>query len=219
MGLFLRKFLIAATGLFLCLFLVVHLSANALLLLPEATARPLYNAYSDFLRHHPLVQVVAYVLYAAILAHVALAAVITWRNRKAKGRGNRANRVLESSTWASQNMGLVGVAILLFLVVHLGQFWARVKLGIGATVGLDAQGHKDLYAITAELFANPWYVAFYAVLMVPLGLHLHHGFRSAFMSLGFHHRRGMVLLARIGLVYAVLVSLGFGLIPIILYIR
>lgn len=219
MSLFLRKGLVAATGLFLCLFLIVHLSANCILLLPESIARDLYNSYSTFLRENPLITVIAYVLYASIVLHVVYALLVIVRNRKAKPVAYALNRKRENSTWASQNMGLIGTFILLFIVVHLANFWARIKLGFGEGVGLDHLGNKDVYEVADSLFNNIYYVLLYSVLMVPLGFHLYHGLQSGFKTLGFYHRKGLAVLAKVALVYALLVSVLFGIIPFIVYFK
>ncbi|MCW5515715.1 succinate dehydrogenase cytochrome b subunit [Muriicola sp. Z0-33] len=217
--LFFRKTIIAGTGLFLCIFLVVHLSANCILLLPEETARGLYNSYSTTLRESPLIKLVAYLLYASILLHVIYALLITLRNRKAKPQKYVMNNSKENSTWTSQNMGLIGTMILLFIVVHLANFWARIKLGIGEAVGLDAVGNVDVYEVTSSLFHNIYYVVFYTVLAIPLALHLHHGFKSAFKTLGFYHKKGLRIVAKIALVYAIIMGIGFGIIPFIVYLK
>lgn len=211
--------ILALTGLFLCLFLIVHLSANCILLLPEEMARGLYNAYSTFLRENPLIKVVAYVLYLSILVHVIYAVLIIIRNRKAKPERYAINHFRENSTWTSQNMGLIGVLILIFIVVHLANFWARVKLGMGEPVGIDSHGHEDLYEIAYNLFQNIYYVLFYTVLMIPLGLHLHHGLKSGFKTLGFYHSKGLKVLATISLIYAAIISIGFGIIPLIVFFK
>ena len=217
--LFLRKTIIAGTGLFLCIFLVVHLSANCILLLPEATARGLYNAYSTTLRENPLIKLVAYALYASIILHVFYALLITLRNRKAKPQKYVMNNSKENSTWTSKNMGLIGTMILLFIVVHLANFWARIKLGIGDTVGLDTAGNMDVYEVTSSLFHNIYYVIFYTLLVIPLAFHLHHGFKSAFKTLGFYHKNGLRMIAKIALVYAIIMGVGFGIIPLIVYFK
>ena len=219
MRLFWRKMILALTGLFLCLFLIVHLSANCILLLPEQMARGLYNSYSTFLRESPLIKVIAYLLYVSILLHVLYAALIVVRNRRAKPVKYAVNHYRQNSSWASQHMGWIGVLILIFIVVHLVNFWARVKLGIGAEVGLDAGGQVDVYEVSYQLFQNIYYVLFYTLLMVPLGFHLHHGLRSGFKTLGFYHSRGLRVLARISLIYALAISIGFGIIPLIVYLK
>jgi succinate dehydrogenase / fumarate reductase cytochrome b subunit len=216
---FIRKSTIALTGLFLCVFLVVHLSANCILLLPEAVARDLYNSYSETLRESPLIKVVAYVLYISIILHALYALLITLRNRKAKPEKYMVNRSNENSSWTSQNMGLIGTIILLFIIVHLANFWARIKLGLGEEVLLDEMGHKDVYEVTYSLFQNIYFVIFYTLISVPLGLHLHHGFKSAFKTLGFYHKKGLAILAKVSLVYAIIISFGFGIIPFIVYFK
>lgn len=219
MSMFFRKAVVAGTGLFLCIFLIVHLSANSLLLLPESTARGLYNSYSTTLRESPIITVVAYLLYLSIIFHVVYAAIITYKNRKAKPTKYVVNHKLENSTWTSQNMGLLGVLILVFIVVHLVNFWARVKMGLGEAVGLDVAGNVDVYEVTYALFHNIWYVLFYSILMIPLGFHLFHGLKSAFKSLGFHHKKGLRILAKVSLIYAAIMAIGFGIIPFIVYFK
>ncbi len=217
--LYFRKLLIAGTGLFLCLFLVVHLSANLILVLPEEVARGLYNSYSTTLRESPLIKIVAYALYLAIVLHVIYAIVITIHNRRAKPQKYVMNRSNENSSWASQNMGILGTLILIFIVIHLANFWARIKLGIGEEVGLDPNGDVDVYEVTYSLFQNIYYVIFYTVLAVPLAYHLHHGFKSAFKSLGFYHKKGLRIVAKVALVYALIMGIGFGVIPLIVYFK
>ena len=219
MELFFRKSMIAGTGLFLCLFLIVHLSANCILLLPEEMAQEMYNSYSTTLRENPLIKLVAYLLYLSIILHVVYALLVTLRNRKAKPVGYAVNHTRENSTWASQNMGLIGVLILIFIVVHLANFWARIKLGIGAEVGTDALGNVDVYEVTSSLFKNIYYVIFYFILMIPLGYHLHHGLKSAFKTLGFYHKSGLKVVAKISVIYALVMSIGFGIIPFIVYFK
>jgi succinate dehydrogenase / fumarate reductase cytochrome b subunit len=217
--LFFRKTIIAGTGLFLCIFLVVHLSANCILLLPEETARGLYNSYSTTLRESPLIKIVAYALYASILLHVIYALIVTIKNKKAKPQKYVVNHFQENSSWTSQNMGLLGTMILLFIVVHLANFWARIKLGMGEAVRLDAEGNLDVYEVTSSLFHNIYYVLFYTILAIPLAFHLHHGLKSAFKTLGFYHKQGLRIVAKVSLIYAILMGVGFGIIPFIVYFK
>lgn len=219
MKLFWRKFILASTGLFLCLFLIVHLSANCILLLPEEIAKDLYNSYSTFLRESPLIKVVAYILYISILLHVLYAIITTIQNQRAKPHKYNLNKFRENSSWASQNMWSMGVLILIFILIHLANFWARIKLGIGEEVHYDQNGNKDIYAVSKALFQNIYYVLFYTFLMIPLGFHLYHGLKSGFKSIGFYHTRGLNVLATISLVYALVISIGFAIIPLIVYLK
>ena len=217
--LFFRKAVIALTGLFLCIFLIVHLSANCILLLPQDIAIEAYNSYSTTLRESPLIKIVAYVLYISIVLHALYALVVTINNRKAKANKYILNRSKENSSWASQNMGVLGSLILIFIIIHLANFWARIKLGIGEAVAIDANGNKDVYDVTYSLFQNIYFVIFYSLMAIPLAYHLHHGLKSAFKTLGFYHKRGLKLLAKVSIVYALIMGIGFGLIPIIVYFK
>ena len=217
--LFFRKSVVALTGLFLCVFLIVHLSANCILLLPEAIARDLYNAYSTTLRESSLIKIIAYLLYLSIILHAVYALLITLRNRKAKPVKYVVNNSNENSAWATKNMGVLGALILIFIIIHLGNFWARIKLGLGEEVLLDAFGNKDVYEVTYSLFQNIYYVLFYTVISVPLAFHLHHGLKSAFKTLGFYHKKGLKIVAKTALVYAIIMGVGFGIIPFIVYFK
>ena len=217
--LFFRKTVIALTGLFLCIFLIVHLSANCILLLPQDIAIDAYNSYSTKLRESPLIKIVAYVLYISIILHAFYTLVVTISNRRAKANKYILNRSKENSSWASQNMGVLGSLILIFIIIHLANFWARIKLGIGEAVAIDANGNKDVYEVTYSLFQNIYFVIFYSLMAIPLAYHLHHGLKSAFKTLGFYHKRGLKLLAKVSLVYALIMGIGFGLIPIIVYFK
>ncbi len=218
-SIFFKKSVIALTGLFLCLFLVVHLSANCILLLPEAIARDLYNAYSTTLRESLLIKIIAYVLYLSIILHAFYALLITLRNRKAKPQKYIVNHFQENSSWTSQNMGTLGTLIFIFIIIHLVNFWARIKLGLGEDVGIDAYGNKDVYEVTYSLFQNIYFVIFYTAISIPLALHLHHGLKSAFKTLGFYHKKGLKIIAKVSLIYAVIIGIGFGIIPLSVYFK
>lgn len=217
--LFYRKSLIALTGLFLCVFLVVHLSANAILLLPNDIASDLYNSYSQTLRENPLITIIAYVLYISIILHAVVALLITMHNRKAKPSKYIMDKSQQNSTWYSRNMGILGTLILIFIIIHLANFWARIKLGIGEEVPIDQNGYKDVFSVTYELFQNIWFVLFYSVLSIPLAFHLYHGLKSGFKTLGFYHKKGLRILAKVSLIYAIIMGVGFGIIPIVVYLK
>lgn len=219
MSLLFQKIIIALTGLFLCLFLAVHLSANFILLWPQEISQDMYNSYSAFLRENPFIKLVAYVLYFSLLFHLLYALIVSIKNRRAKPQKYVMNKTLQNSSWASQNMGLLGILILIFIVIHLANFWVRIKLGFGEAVGLDISGNVDVYKVADALFKQPFYVLFYSILAIPLGFHLNHGLKSAFKTLGLHHKNALKILTKISFIYALIISLGFGIIPIIVYFK
>jgi succinate dehydrogenase / fumarate reductase cytochrome b subunit len=205
-----RKTILALTGLFICVFLTVHLGGNLLLLLPEQKARVMYNAYSHALRGNLFISITAYVNYACILFHVLYAILITRKNKVSRSVSYQMNRNDENSSWTSQNMMLLGSIIFCFIVLHMANFWFKVKI----------KGQEgDLYQMVVDLFKNPVYLIIYVVAVLPLGLHLSHGVQSAFKTLGLYHKKYIRWIAKASVAYAFIIGLGFGLIPIILYFR
>lgn len=217
MNLIWRKIWVASTGLFLCIFLMVHLSVNSLLLLPEPTSVQLYNEASTFLRENLLLKVIAYLLYASILTHILYGFLISVKNKKSKGI--RTKEVAYTSSFASRSMLAMGMLILVFIVIHLYNFWWRIKLGFGVPLSVDANGLVDVYQVTHSLFQQPSFVAFYSLLCVPLGIHLYHGVSSGVRSLGVYSDKVLRLIRVISLVYAIIISAGFAVIPVVLYFR
>ncbi len=205
-----RKTILALTGLFICVFLIAHLGANFLLLLPTETARVMYNNYSATLRGNFLITIVAYVNYACILFHVLYAILVTRKNKSARNERYAINASSENSSWSSQNMMLLGSIIFAFIVIHMANFWFKVKF---------LHQDEDLYQMVYELFKNPYYVLIYSLGMIPLGLHLSHGIQSAFKTLGLYHKKYIRILARVSVIFATFMGLGFAIIPIILYLR
>lgn len=205
-----RKTILAITGLFICIFLIAHLSANFLLLLPEESARVMYNAYSLALRNNPLITVVAYINYACIIFHVLYAILVTRKNKLSRSSNYYVNHKEENSSWASQNMMLLGAIIFCFIVIHMANFWFKVKI---------QHQHGDLYQMVVDLFKEPLYLAIYVLASLPLGLHLSHGVKSAFKTLGLYHRKYIGWVAKISTLYAIFVGVGFAVIPLVLYFR
>jgi succinate dehydrogenase / fumarate reductase cytochrome b subunit len=103
-----------------------------------------------------------------------------------------------------------GVMIFIFLVLHLGNFWFGLKVS-----GTIEQG--ELYDKVIEAFKNPFYVIVYVVGIIALHMHLRHGFQSAFQTLGLNHNKWTPLIKSVGMLYAIIVPLGFIIIPLYVY--
>jgi succinate dehydrogenase / fumarate reductase cytochrome b subunit len=209
-----EKNLMALTGLFLCLFLVVHLLGNLQLLLPPEVAQWQFNFYSKLLSGNIFIQFISYILFASILAHAIYALVITLKNRRANGKRYEYDRRGVSSKWYSRKMGLLGTIILFFLIIHLRDFWYQLQFG---QVPLDNDGQKDLYTLVVTVYHNGWYVLIYLLCMIALGYHLLHGFFSAARTLGVYHPRYVEWINVLGWIYSVGVSAGFAVIPIFVH--
>ena len=103
-----------------------------------------------------------------------------------------------------------------FLVIHLRGFWYEMHWG---NIGVDENGHKDLYNVVVLAFQSLWYVGIYVASMVFLAYHLLHGFYAAFQTLGWNDLRYRGILRVLGAIYAIAVPLLFALIPVVMYVQ
>ena len=209
-----RKLIMSLTGLFLIVFLKIHLLGNLQLLVNDGGES--FNGYAYFMTTNPLIKTVSWGLYFFILLHAVLGIVIWLKNKAAKGSsyavGSNAN-----VTWASKNMALLGILVLAFIFIHMGDFWYKMKftdqLNLVTVAGIDTPV-KDLYSQVAYTFGNLWMVIAYLIGMLTLAFHLWHGFQSAFQTLGLNHKKYTPIIQFIGKAYAILVPLGFAIIPL-----
>jgi succinate dehydrogenase / fumarate reductase cytochrome b subunit len=202
------------TGLFLILFLVVHLAGNLQLLKDDGGAS--FNAYAYFMTTNPIISFIGIGNYIFILLHAFLGLVIWFKNKAAKG-SKYAVRSNAEVTWASKNMALLGTLILAFIFIHMGDFWFKMKftdqLAMVSVDGLDHQV-KDLYAQVSHTFSNPLMVAAYVVGLATLAFHLWHGFQSAFQTLGLNHPKYSPIIKGLGKAFAIIIPLGYAVIPL-----
>ncbi|HSK09579.1 MAG TPA: succinate dehydrogenase cytochrome b subunit [Vicinamibacterales bacterium] len=205
-----EKYLIAATGLGLVLYLVVHLAGNLLVFLgPDA-----FNEYAHVLISNPLVVPVEIGLLAIFLVHVYKTTVMWWRNRAARPEGYYRKRWAgrrSRKSWASTTMIYTGVVTAVFVVLHVWSF----KYGTYYLVA-DTEV-RDLHRLVIEFFQSPLNVVFYEACLVLLGFHVWHGFASAFESLGADRPGFTPKVLAAGKVLAVVLGGGFVAIPLWVY--
>lgn len=204
----------ALTGLFLILFLAVHLAGNLQLLKGDEGRS--FNLYAAFMTSNPLIVTISIVNYACILFHVIVAIVLTRHNRAARGPVGYAV-VRNSSHWTSRNMGILGTLIFIFLVIHLRGFWYQMHWGDIGTVNYDGVEVKNLYAVVDAAYSELWYVVIYVVSMAILAFHLYHGFGSAFQTLGLNHVKYNPVIKFVGVAFAIIVPALFAIIPIVMF--
>jgi succinate dehydrogenase / fumarate reductase cytochrome b subunit len=210
------KLAMAGTGLFLCFFLVIHLLGNLQLLLPASEAREQFNWYSHLLAGNMLIKIISWVLLLSIIAHAVYALILAFKTRKANGTKYVYDKRPAVSPWNSRNMGLLGTVILLFLVIHLKDFWYVTDF---TEMAVDKQGYKDMYAVVLLTFNQWWYVLLYEISFLALGFHLLHGFFSAARTLGLYHPKYVKLVRYTGWLYTAFITLGFMAIPIFIYLN
>ncbi|GGB84733.1 succinate dehydrogenase [Flavobacterium suaedae] len=149
-----KKYWMALTGLFLCLFLVGHLLGNLQLLASGDEAALHFNEYAFFMTTNPGVKILSYVTYFSILFHAIDGIVLTIQNRKARPKGYVKNNAAANTIWASRNMAVLGTLILVFIVTHMVNFWSRMHFDENIplqTVSIDAgDGIQQEFYITTD---------------------------------------------------------------------
>jgi succinate dehydrogenase / fumarate reductase cytochrome b subunit len=202
-----KKLVMGITGLLLCGFLVAHLAGNLLLYVgPEA-----YNKYAHTLHAQAgLLLVAEIILYFLFITHIYLAFHTSAENRAARGHGYALRRskldvAPHTTSWPLHPeawMFISGAIVLFFLLVHLSQFtW---ELWLPGPVG------EKPFTKAIRILNDNVTTVIYLVGVTILGIHLWHGFSSAFQSLGITHPRYEALIKWAGVIFAVVIALGFA---------
>ncbi len=210
-----RKVVMSITGLALILFLTFHLSMNLVALFSGNA----YNAICGFLGANWYALVGTVGLAALAVVHIIYALWLTWQNRAARGTDRYAVTDRPKSVeWASQNMFVLGIVIVLGLLLHLFNFWYNMMfaelIGNPLLGGLDA---TDGYGYIQQTFSCWLYVALYVVWLVALWFHLSHGFWSAMHTLGWNNQIWVKRWEVIGKIYTTLLILGFIIVVLVFY--
>lgn len=205
-----NKLLVTITGLFLILFLIVHLLGNIQLLIPDGGET--FNVYSEIFGSNLIIKFVAYTLYAAIILHTYKGISIWAKNRKARGSIKYAGKAKTKTTFSSRNMMWLGSLIFVFIVLHMSDFWFKFKF-----TDIEAQNMSHFDVVQAS-FQELWIVIVYVLGMVVLGYHLAHGFQSAFQTLGLRKGKYTKIIQRVSVVFAILMAVLFAIIPVLMYL-
>lgn len=208
-----KKFVMSLTGLFLISFLLVHVFLNSFIFINDGGL--LFNEGAHFMATNWIIRSMEIVLFIGIIWHIVQALVLTIANRKARPTGYAVDGGAHNSKWYSRWMGLLGTLILIFLIIHLGDFW--VKSRFTGLPGVDVNGHENLYAVMLHEFKELPTVILYVLSMISLGYHLLHGFQSAFQSLGWNHTKYTPIIKAVGCGLALIVPAAFAAMPLAIY--
>ncbi|MCT4640509.1 MAG: succinate dehydrogenase cytochrome b subunit [Bacteroidales bacterium] len=206
-----KKVIMSLSGLFLMVFLVVHLTVNCFLF----AGADAFNTAANFMVTNPIIKVVEPILALGFIIHIAWSIVITIQNMRARPVGYNKLNQGKNSTFASRNMFVLGGLVLSFLAIHIANFYVKIKFTheVGEAI-VDGVAMHDTYTLVTSLFTVWWYVVIYVIGAIFLGFHLSHGFWSAFQTIGFSNDIWRKRLNNIGRAYAVIVAGGFALIPV-----
>ena len=205
-----RKQVTAVTGLLLSGFLITHLAGNFLIFV-SADA---FNKYAHTLTSNPAIYLAETVLAILFLGHIAMAMSLSMQNKKARpsnyymfqptGRG---------ATFASRTMLYTGVIVGVFLVWHI----TGLKFGTYYETSVDGVVMRDLHRLVIEYFQNFLNVVGYIIGMISIGIHLSHGFWSAFQSLGINHPKYNRLLKIKANALGLIIAVGFSSFPLYIF--
>ncbi|WP_417126572.1 succinate dehydrogenase/fumarate reductase cytochrome b subunit [Prevotella pectinovora] len=200
-----RKVVMSVTGVALILFLTFHMSMNIVALFSGDA----YNMICEFLGANWYALVATAGLAALAVLHIVYAFWLTMQNRKARGNERYAVTTRPQGVeWASQNMLVLGIIIILGLLLHLFNFWYNMMFA--ELTGIAVAHHPaDGYAYIVDTFSCPVYVVLYIVWFVALWFHLTHGFWSAMQTFGWNGKVWYCRWKVIGIAYSTLLCLGF----------
>jgi succinate dehydrogenase / fumarate reductase cytochrome b subunit len=212
----------SVTGLALILFITFHMAMNLVAIFSAEG----YNMVCEFLGANWYALVATVALAGLVFIHFAYAFWLTWLNRQA--RGNQRYAVTskpKAVEWASQNMFVLGLIVILGLLLHLFNFWFNmqfaeimhkdlVDMGGGALIA-----PHDGAAFIAYTFSKVWYVVLYLVWLCALWFHLTHGFWSALQTLGWNNQIWIERWRVISYVYSSIIIGGFALVVVWFYVK
>lgn len=216
-----KKLIMSISGVFLILFLLFHMSMNVTAVFSEEA----YNWICSFLGANWYAVAGTLVLAAGFIIHILYSIMLTLQNRKARGNDRYAVNVRPKNVeWSSQNMFVLGLIVVGFLVLHFAQFWYKmmfaelmghhtVMLG-GATVSTQAGAEFIKY-----YFSQPLIVVLYLIWYVALWFHLTHGFWSAIQTIGWSNTIWLKRWQVISNIFATVVCLGFAFVTIVFFLK
>ena len=200
-----RKVIMSLTGIALILFLTFHMSMNLVALFSGEA----YNMVCEFLGANWYAVVATIGLAGLAMLHIVYAFILTAQNRRA--RGSERYAVVEKPKkveWASQNMLVLGIIILLGLLLHLFNFWYNMMFAELMHMEMKFSP-SDGFAYIKDTFANPVFVVLYVIWIIAIWLHLSHGFWSAMHTIGINGKVWFKRWQMIGWVYSTLLMFGF----------
>ena len=211
-----KKLIMSLAGLFLIIYLVVHLGINVTLILFDNTET--FNKAATFMGNNPIIKVMEIILFGGFLLHMIYGTVLQIQNLLARPTGYKKTNYSQTSFF-SKYMLHTALILTIFLVLHLLDFWVKNKfLGeVHEITYANGKTYHDLGAMVVDRFQIGWVVIVYVVLLLGLGFHLHHSFQSAFQTLGLNHKTYTPIIKALGVIYSIVVAGGFISIPIVIY--
>jgi len=207
-----KKWVMSLTGIFLILFLIVHVALNACIWAMDGGV--MFNQGAHFMGSNIVPRILEIGLFVGFILHIVQGIMLEFKNRSSRKKGYAVPMGNKGSKWYSRSMGFLGTIILLFLVMHLKDFWIPNRSNQGWLLGEEI----DLYQKMLEVFSNGWVVIVYVLGCISLAWHLLHGFQSAFRTLGVSNPKYLRIIVATGTAFSIIVPLVFAMMPISMYL-
>ena len=211
-----KKFLMSLSGLFLLTFMLVHLTVNSMILFDSSG--DLFNRAAHFMETFPVIRIIEPILGIGFLLHMVYAVILTIHNLYTRPVGYKSQKLANSSTWASRNMFVLGLVITAFLVIHIANFFWKIKFTgheLLSEITVHGVHMENSYALVTSFFINWWWIVIvYVIGAIALGFHLYHAVWSAFQTLGWSNGLWRKRLNIVGLVLSIVIAGGFAIIPL-----
>ena len=209
-----KKLLMSLAGIFLIVFLLVHMGINLLVIIFEDPM--VYNKAAHFMTSNILIKIFEIILFGGFLLHIIYALILQVQNWIARpSRYNKAN--YSNTSFFSKFMVHTAGITLVFLVIHMMDFYIKAKFGHATEVLVDGIAYHDFASEILDKFKMLPFVIFYIAAFIFLGFHLIHGFQSAFKTLGMDNRKYTPVIDALALIYSIVVVAGYSIIPVIIY--
>lgn len=220
-----RKVFMSLTGLFLISFLFIHLTLNLFLIFDGSGN--LFNQAAHFMATNPVIRIMEPVLALGFIIHIIWSGWITLENMKARPQGYASGDQLLKWWVPAKNMFILGGMVSIFLVLHILQFWVKMKitgdpllkepLNMPLEAGVEMH---NAYALVSSLFKNSvLYDIVYIIGGVFVGLHITHGFWSAFQTIGLSNIKWEKRLKCLANLIGFILAIGFSSIPLYFLIK
>ena len=213
-----KKFWMALVGLFLCVFLALHMSINLLLLCPDRS----YFDMGVYILSTLPVKIMEVFLFGSIALHMLLGLLLQIQNWMARPV-RYAKKYNSETSFFSKYMIWSGGIIFIFFCLHFMDFFFYkfgwfgfdpASIGVKDVAETNTTANHNFYDIARYVFAGKPYCLIYVGFMVLLAFHLIHAFQSVFQSIGWNHPTYTPIIKWAGYIYSVVISAGFSVIPL-----
>ena len=201
-----KKIAMALSGFFLITFIIVHLSINLTMVFG---GKETFEEAVHFMATNPFIRIMEPILFLGFIFHISMGIYLELKNRANRPVGYAEYKGSAVASWASRNMIWTGLFVLLFLLFHFYNYYIPFR----------TTNVTDHYALVTGLFQSPVYTVFYVLAFIALGIHLSHGFESAFQSVGMPREKCYKAIHICGQCFAWIVALGFSFIAVYFYFK